>query len=101
MLELGINETFSLLTFLLRSTEIKLWLRSGRDLALIIEIIHFIFFLAKTMPKLEGAFLLWPRDQNSQLLGMIFGNTINSIWYWCSDQVRIQNSQLILHNLFM
>ena len=30
-----------------------------------------------------------PLDPNYPGTGMTIGLTINSIWYWCSDQVRI------------
>ncbi|GFV93480.1 hypothetical protein TNCV_1987941 [Trichonephila clavipes] len=31
-----------------------------------------------------------PSDPELPGIGMIFGLTINAIWYWCSDQVIVQ-----------
>ncbi|KAK7094081.1 sodium/glucose cotransporter 4-like [Littorina saxatilis] len=34
--------------------------------------------------------LMWPVDEGTPWTGLVFGLTVNAMWYWCNDQVIVQ-----------
>ncbi|XP_070207628.1 sodium/glucose cotransporter 4-like [Littorina saxatilis] len=34
--------------------------------------------------------LMWPAGEGTPWTGLVFGLTVNAVWYWCNDQVIVQ-----------